>query len=171
MFLQSFNILDVDLCVQLPGKFVAHTRASADLWEVMPYMNAMFRTSTYNHDAGSIKFTNDRIEYTIIRDQVNVAKFVNRTELHELLDWLKDLINDIYESRPEMTPLYTCRKPVPVLFIYNLLPKTNCRMCGEKSCMVFAAQLNKLETDIDACPPLSEPRYRDNRRRLEGAFA
>jgi ArsR family metal-binding transcriptional regulator len=170
MFLQSIKIVDVDLCVQLPDKFVAHTRASADLREIMPYLNAMFKTSVYNHDEGSIKFTHAKIEYTIIGDQVNIAKFSNRTELHEILDWLADLINDIYSSRSELTPMYARRKPVPVLFIYNLLPKTNCRSCGEKSCMVFAARLNKLEAEIDACPFLSEPRYIDNRRRLENAF-
>jgi ArsR family metal-binding transcriptional regulator len=163
--------MDVDLCVQLPDRFVAHTEASADLREVMPYLNAMFRTSAYNHDDGSIKFTHDKIEYTIIGAKVNIAKFANRTELHEILDWLVDLVNYIYESRSEMTPMYAHRKPVPVLFIYNLLPKTNCRSCGEKSCMVFAAQLNKLEVEIDACPSLSELQYIDNRRRLESAFS
>jgi ArsR family metal-binding transcriptional regulator len=171
MFLQSIDILDVNLCVQLPGKFAARTRASADLREITPYLNAMFRTSVYNHDDRSIKFTNDRIEYTIIGDQVNIAKFANRTELHELLDWLKDLINDTYESRSEMTPLHTRRKPVPVFFIYNLLPKTNCQRCDEKSCMVFAAKLNKLERDIDSCPVLSEPEYSARKSKLESAFA
>jgi ArsR family metal-binding transcriptional regulator len=171
MFLQSIKVLDVDLCVQLPDKFVAHTRASADLRGVMPYLNAMFRTSVYNHDEGSIKFTNDKIEYTIIGDQVNIAKFANRTELHELLDWLSDLINDIHESRSELSPMYERRKPVPVLFIYSLLPQTNCGDCGEKSCMVFAARLNKLEIDIDACPLLADPEYLDNRHRLENAFS
>ncbi|MDR1471337.1 MAG: hypothetical protein LBS75_02330 [Synergistaceae bacterium] len=171
MFLQDIDVIDVDLCVQQPEKFIAHTRASADLSAVTPYLNAMFRTAAYNHDDRSIRFTSDRVEYTIIREQVNIAKFANRTELHELLDWFKDLVNDIYDSRGEMTPMYECRKPVPVFFIYNLLPKTNCRMCGEKSCMVFAALLNKLEADIDACPPLSEPKYAENRHKLEVAFA
>jgi ArsR family metal-binding transcriptional regulator len=171
MFLQSIKILDVDLCTQIPDKFIAHTRASVDLKEVMPYLNAMFRTSVYNHDDGSIKFIYDGIEYTIIGDGVNIAKFANRTELHELIDWMLDLINDIYESRAEMTPLYARRKPVPVLFIYNLLPKTNCQCCGEKSCMVFAARLNKLEADIDACPHLKEPEYVNNRHKLENAFS
>ncbi|MDR1943690.1 MAG: hypothetical protein LBQ19_02610 [Synergistaceae bacterium] len=170
MFLRSVSVVDVDLCVQQPDKFVAHTKSSVDLKEIMPYLNSMFRTSVYNHDAGSIKFTNDKIEYTIIGNQINIAKFVNRTELHELLDWLKDLINDAYESRTDITPLYECRKPVPVLFIYNLLPKTNCGICGEKSCMVFAARLNKLEVDIEACPLLLEQTYETNRLRLESAF-
>jgi ArsR family metal-binding transcriptional regulator len=44
-------------------------------------------------------------------------------------------------------------------------------MCGEKTCMAFAARLNKLEADIDACPPLSGQEYDASRRQLEGAFA
>jgi ArsR family metal-binding transcriptional regulator len=171
MFLQSVSVLDVDFCVQQPNKFAARTRASVDLREITPYLNRMFRTSVYNHDTGSLKFTNDKIEYTIVENQINIAKFANRTELHELLDWLKDLINDTYDSMSEIAPLFECRKRVPVLFIYNLLPKTNCGMCGEKSCMVFAAQVNKLEVDIEACPPLLEPAFTANKRRLESAFA
>ena len=171
MFLQCINILDVDICVQQPGKFAARARASASLKEIMPYLNAMFRTSMYNHDDGSIKFTNEGIEYTIIGDQVNVAKFANRTELHEVLDWLKDLINDIHDSMAEMPPLYARRKPVPVFFIYNLLPKTNCQRCGKKSCWIFAAQLNKLEADLDECPYLSKPEYIAGKVKLENAFA
>jgi ArsR family metal-binding transcriptional regulator len=170
MLLKSIDILDVNLCIQQQDKFAARTRASADLREITPYLNGMFKTSVYNHDDGSIKFTNDAIEYTIIGDQVNITKFANRTELHELLDWLKDLINDTYESRSEMTPLYVRRKPVPVFFIYNLLPKTNCQRCMEKSCMIFAAKLTTLERDIDACPLLSEPEYSANRSKLERAF-
>ena len=170
MFLASIEVLDVDICVQLTDKFVARTRASADLKEIMPYLNGMFRSSVYNHGDGSIRFTNDGIEYTIINDQVNIAKFSNRTELYELLDWLKDLINDTYESRSEMTPLYARRKPVPVFFIYNLLPKTNCQRCGERTCMAFAARVNKLEAGIDACPLLFEPEYDASRSKLEGAL-
>lgn len=171
MFLQSIDILDVDLCVQQPGKFIAHTRASADLGEVLPYLNAMFRRSDYSHEAGSIRFYHEKIEFTIIGNQVNVAKFVNRTELHELLDWFQDLVNDTYESRAELTPKHDTRKPVPVLSIYAMLPKTNCQKCSEKSCMAFAAKLHKLEVDIEDCEPLLGRDYAESKRKLESAFA
>jgi len=167
MFLQSIHILDVDICVQQRNKFAARTRASVDLSEVMPYLNGILKGADYNKDAGSIKFRHNKTEITMIKDQINVTKFANRTELHELLDWVRDFINDIYESMPELTPVYTARRQPSVMTIYSLLPKTNCRRCGEKSCMAFAARLNKLEVDIDECPSLMDAQYADNRGRLE----
>ncbi len=171
MFLRSINIVDVNICVQEPDKFIANSIASTDLSEVMPYLNSMFRRSDYNPNSNSIKFFQDKIEFTLVKNQVNVARFCNKTELHELLDWLIDLVNDTYESMSEIVPLYTTRKRVPTLTIFNMLPKTNCTKCGEKSCMAFAAKLNKLEVDIDDCPPLLEFAFKDAKSKLENAFS
>lgn len=170
MFLEDIRILTVDVCVQESGKFVATTRASVYLTEVLPYLNAIINRADYNPNAHSIKFTQDKVEFTIIDNQINVQKFCNRTELMELLDWIRDLINDTYESMSEITPRHTPRKFPPALTIYTMLPKTNCRKCGEKSCMAFATKLHKMDADIDECPLLSEPRYSDKRVALEHAF-
>lgn len=171
MFLEDIHVLDVDVCVQETGKFIAHTRASANLTEILPFLNAIIQRADYNPNANSIKFTQDKVEFTIIGDQVNIQKFCNRTELMELLDWLRDLINDTYDSMDEITPRHTTRKFPPALTIYAMLPKTNCRRCGEKSCMAFAARLHKMEADIDDCPLLNEQEYRDKKTSLERAFA
>jgi ArsR family metal-binding transcriptional regulator len=171
MFLSDINVVDVDICVQEKDKFVAHTRASVDICEVMPYLNAMIRGADYNREAGSIKFLNNKIEFTIIHEQINIAKFINRTELHELLDWVQDLINDVYMSMAELTPRYDTRKRMPPFEIYAMLPKTNCQKCGEKSCMVFAAKLSRLEVEVDDCPNLSEQGNMEKKRKLESAFS
>ncbi len=41
--------------------------------------------------------------------------------------------------------------------IYNLLPKTNCKECGEASCMAFATKLITTERKIEECPYLEDP--------------
>jgi acetyl-CoA decarbonylase/synthase complex subunit gamma len=38
--------------------------------------------------------------------------------------------------------------------IYKLLPRTNCKECGEENCIAFAAKLVNRETTIEKCPPL-----------------
>ncbi len=38
--------------------------------------------------------------------------------------------------------------------IYKLLPKTNCKECGEPNCMAFATKVVNREVAIDDCPPL-----------------
>ena len=52
--------------------------------------------------------------------------------------------------------------------IYRLLPKTNCKACGEESCMAFAIKLLNLQTSIEKCKPLVEdPKYRKNYEELK----
>jgi ArsR family metal-binding transcriptional regulator len=154
MLLESVKVLDVDICIQQQDKFAARTRASTDLSAILPYLNAIFKGADYNREADSLTFIHGTIEFSLIKDQVNVKKFANRTELHELLDWIRDLVNDIWESRSELTPMYAKRRRPPVMTILSLLPRTNCGKCGEKSCMAFAARLYKMEVKVGGCPYL-----------------
>lgn len=170
MFLEDIQILGVDICVQDSSKFTAQTRASADLTKVLPYLNAMIRRADYNPNAGSIKFIQEGVEFTLVENQINLQKFCNRTELMELLDWARDLINDTYDSMPELVPRHTPRKLPTALALYSMLPKTNCQRCGEKSCMAFAARLHKMELEPEDCPVLSERAYSENKARMERAF-
>jgi ArsR family metal-binding transcriptional regulator len=111
-------------------------------------------------------FKKGMIEFTLQEDKIGMTRFTNLTEAHELLDWMKDLINDIYESKSELTPNYNSRKQPGLLQVYNFLPKTNCKKCGEQSCMAFAAKLSKFETDIDDCPLFKEHEYSGLREKL-----
>jgi CO dehydrogenase/acetyl-CoA synthase gamma subunit (corrinoid Fe-S protein) len=48
--------------------------------------------------------------------------------------------------------------------ILKLLPRTNCRQCGEPTCMVFAARAAEGVKGAADCPPLSD----EARQRLDG---
>jgi 4Fe-4S ferredoxin len=43
-----------------------------------------------------------------------------------------------------------------VMEIYQLLPKTNCKKCGESTCMAFAVALLSGTRRYNECPPLIE---------------
>ena len=45
-------------------------------------------------------------------------------------------------------------KELSPIDVYKLLPKTNCKECGEKNCVAFATKLVSLETSLENCPPL-----------------
>ncbi len=45
-------------------------------------------------------------------------------------------------------------KEISPIDVYKLLPKTNCKECGEENCMAFAAKLVNREVKLAACPPL-----------------
>jgi ArsR family metal-binding transcriptional regulator len=44
--------------------------------------------------------------------------------------------------------------------IIKRLPKTNCRKCGEPTCMVFAVRLAEGAKGIDGCPELDAGQHR-----------
>jgi 4Fe-4S ferredoxin len=46
--------------------------------------------------------------------------------------------------------------------LYQLLPKTNCRLCSAKTCMAFATKLALGDVEPEECPPLLEPEFADN---------
>ena len=45
-------------------------------------------------------------------------------------------------------------KELSPIDVYKLLPKTNCKECGEENCMAFAAKLVNREVKLEECPPL-----------------
>jgi acetyl-CoA decarbonylase/synthase complex subunit gamma len=45
-------------------------------------------------------------------------------------------------------------KELSPIDVYKLLPKTNCKECGEANCMAFATKIVNREVSIDQCPPL-----------------
>lgn len=54
-------------------------------------------------------------------------------------------------------------KAISPIEIYKLLPRTNCKECGEENCMAFAVKLVNMETRLDRCPPIiKEEKYKSN---------
>jgi len=45
-------------------------------------------------------------------------------------------------------------KELSPIDVYKLLPKTNCKECGQENCMAFAAKLVNREVTLEQCPPL-----------------
>jgi acetyl-CoA decarbonylase/synthase complex subunit gamma len=45
-------------------------------------------------------------------------------------------------------------KELSPIDIYKLLPRTNCKECGEENCMAFATKIVNREVNIDKCLPL-----------------
>jgi acetyl-CoA decarbonylase/synthase complex subunit gamma len=45
-------------------------------------------------------------------------------------------------------------KELSPMDVYKLLPKINCKECGQDNCMAFATKIVNREVNIDQCPPL-----------------
>ncbi len=64
-------------------------------------------------------------------------------------------------------------KELSPIDIYKLLPKINCKECGQDNCMAFATKIVNREVNIDTCPPLlkkeNEKAYKQLREILKPA--
>ena len=59
-------------------------------------------------------------------------------------------------------------KAVSPIEVYKLLPRTNCKKCGEENCMAFAVRLVNLEVKPEKCTPLvEEEKYRANYEKIK----
>jgi acetyl-CoA decarbonylase/synthase complex subunit gamma len=64
-------------------------------------------------------------------------------------------------------------KELSPIDVYKLLPKTNCKECGQENCMAFATKIVNREVTIDECPPLlkkeNEKAYKQLKEMLKPA--
>ncbi len=56
---------------------------------------------------------------------------------------------------------------VTVMELYQLLPKTNCKLCGESTCMAFAVALLSRKKSIIECTPILEGNFKKQKEKLE----
>ena len=57
-------------------------------------------------------------------------------------------------------------KELSPIQVYQMLPMTNCKECGETNCMAFAAKLVNREANLSECKPLLEPKYAEAYEKL-----
>ena len=58
-------------------------------------------------------------------------------------------------------------KQLSPIDVYTLLPKTNCKECGEENCIAFATKVVNREVSVDQCPPLLTKKYEKNYMQLK----
>lgn len=142
-----------------------------DIREVLPYLNGRLKGCQYNPEAPFLRLRHEGHVITLRPRQAAVSKLADSDEARRVLDWVKDLINDTWERRAEITPSDRRAPSLTALQLYKLLPGTNCRRCGLPTCLAFAAQLAEEEVSIEQCAPLLEPEHEERRARLVDLLA
>jgi len=131
-----------------------YARLEGDISEVLPYLNTVLKghqfcpeppSLTLKYHAKLITLTSQEIAINMVRDQ---------NEAGNILEWLKQEINATWERRGDITPSFEVAEPPRVLDVLKFLPHTNCRACGQPTCMVFAVQVCQGVQGLDTCPCL-----------------
>jgi ArsR family metal-binding transcriptional regulator len=127
-----------------------------DVSEAIPYLNAVLGGHSYTQDPPSVNFKIQGKLITVHPKKIAINALQDEQEATKIIEWLKREINTAWENRDNIEPLYEAA-PQPKLFeILKLLPKTNCKECGQPTCMVFASQVAEGAKGPENCPPLDE---------------
>jgi ArsR family metal-binding transcriptional regulator len=127
-----------------------------DISPVLPYLNAVLGGFEYFKDPPAVTFRVHGKIITVHSREIAVNALKDQEEANKILEWLKREINAAWEKRDEIKPRYEGTPKPKLLEILRLLPLTNCRECGEPTCMVFAAKIAEGAKGPQDCPPLKQ---------------
>ena len=149
-----------------PEKIRVIAEVSGEIYEAFPYLNAILKGCIYNHPALTLTIKKDGKLFTLHTNHITLAKIEDEKEAEEILGWLKELINETYEKREQFEPNYSMAAELKALDIFKLLPGTNCKKCGEPTCLAFAVKLIGKDIEIAKCNPLFSENYQEKQKVL-----
>jgi len=140
---------------------IAHLQQ--DVSEVLPYLNAVLGGYEYLKNPPAVIFRSRGKLITVHGNKIALNALRDEAEADKILEWLKKEINEAWEKREKIVPCCEGAPKPKLIEILKLLPKTNCKKCGDPTCMVFAARMAEGVKGSEDCPPLGAV----NKQRLE----
>ncbi|MEG1310612.1 MAG: (Fe-S)-binding protein [Romboutsia sp.] len=167
MYLESIDLRFIQPCTTHTSRIRIKADLSKDISELLPYINSYIKSCIYNNKAKNITFTHDGKIITIFKDSITITKLVNETDAYECMDYIRDMINHVNNNKENLNPSYEANKLPSPIELYKLLPKLNCKKCGEATCMSFASKLLNGQSNIKKCIPIRESYNTSNLEKLE----
>ncbi|WFD09647.1 (Fe-S)-binding protein [Tepidibacter hydrothermalis] len=164
MYLKEIKMTFIQPCTADAERIRFKAKFSTDISEILPYINADVKDAIYNNKIQSLTIRKEFRIITIYGTNLAVSKAVNESEAYEIMDLVKELVNNTYERKDEIEPLYEMREKPSTLEVYKYLPKLNCKKCGQATCLAFASKLLSGTQNIRSCRPIYEE---DNKENLE----
>ena len=171
MFLDAITLTRTLPCLAEPGKLIVIGKPNRPLIDVLPYLATLPGIIAYNPDAQTLTFRRPAGFMTLYADRVYITQLRSPDEGLELLAALKDAINATWDNRQQLVAVTLARHAPRPLDVWTLLPQTNCKQCGEATCMAFAVGLLQHQRSVIECLPLQvDEALTDRRATLEAMF-
>jgi ArsR family metal-binding transcriptional regulator len=169
MFLDSITLTKILPCLAEPGKIIVIGEPSRKLDEVLPYLATLPNVIAYNPEACTLMLRRQTGFISLYSEKAYITKVRDTEEGLELFKALVEAINSTWDNRAELVAM-TSRKSAPrPLDVWMLLPQTNCKQCGEATCMAFACKMLLQECELEECLPLqADGAFAERRATLQG---
>ena len=176
VFVKKIEIREIMPCtVEANGiKFLAQADRTID--EILSILYLVIPNANFSEKIGALTYKNqERIVTIFSSGRISMTHVKDRQLAETLVEELRNLINrsHVYlktHKKPDIS-LVESKRTLSAMKLYEKLPKTDCKECGEQSCFGFAAKLflgQKLPQD---CPPLATPKNADLKNNLERLLA
>ncbi len=151
-FLESITLIKTLPCLAEPGKIIVVAEPSRNLDGVLPLVAAVApNIISFNPEACMLTLRRQPGFITFYPDKVMITQVKDGEEGLELLSAVRDLLNQCWEQRDTIQPVKTVRRAPRPLDVWTLLPQTNCKQCGEATCMAFAFGLLQQKRALEEC--------------------
>ena len=167
-FLDSLTLTKTLPCLADPGKIIVIAQPSRNLDGVLPLVAAVApNIISFNPNAGTLTLRRQPGFITFYPDKVVIIQVKDTDEGLELLSAIRDLVNQCWDRRDTIQPATAARRAPRPLDVWTLLPQSNCKRCGEATCMAFAFLLLQQKRAVEECPVIaSDPALADRRAQL-----
>lgn len=165
-YFEDIVITFIEPCIADSKMIRFRAKILGEISELFPYLNAVVPDAVYQKEVPSLTFKREFRLITLYNDRITVAKAINEIDAYDTLEEIKNLIIKTYQDKENIEPMYELRPRPSPLKIYTLLPKTNCKKCGEPTCLAFAVKLVSGEQDLYNCTFIFEPERKDKLKDL-----
>jgi len=153
-------------------EYEAMARLHVDIGAALPYLNAILARGIYLPETPALSWRHEGRNIGFWPDHIAVDHLQSREQAREVADQLVDLVNRVWDMRAELQPDTTTHRRLQPLELFKLLPRTNCKQCGEETCFNFALKVAAAQRELSQCAPLcTEARWEAQRSRLESLVA
>ncbi|MEM3824714.1 MAG: (Fe-S)-binding protein [Candidatus Bathyarchaeia archaeon] len=164
VIVRKIEIKEISPCTADPERIKFLAQADKPLEDVLPILYLAIPNAKYSEKLGALSYNHQQHLITIFANgRIGMTYVKDRNGANQLVEEARRLINRaiIYlktHGRPN-PEIIKVKKELTPAKVYELLPKTNCKMCGEQSCFAFAAKLLNGEKTLQDCPPLDSKEH------------
>ena len=171
MYLESIALIRTLPCLAEPGKLIVIGKPNRSLGDVIPYLATLPGVIAFNPETRTLTFRRRQGFMTLYPDKVYITQVKGTEEGLDLLAALVEAINATWDQRTELHPISSARQAPRPLDIWTQLPQSNCKQCGEQTCLAFACSLLLQKRALDECSPLrTDAAFAERRAALEAMF-
>ncbi|MEM3011165.1 MAG: (Fe-S)-binding protein [Candidatus Bathyarchaeia archaeon] len=171
-FVKKIDIKEITPCTADPDRIKFLAQTDKPLGEVLPILYLSIPNAKYSEKLEALSYRYKQHLVTMFSSgRIGMTYVKDRNEAEKLVEEAKNLINRAFihlKTHGKPTPeLIGAKKELDPMKIYEKLPKTNCKECGEQGCFAFAAKLLNSEKSLQDCPPLTTEKYSTNKTQIE----